>query len=62
MTFKPFALGLDYKIISKFIIDSAHDNNQLVYAWTVNSFEIFKKLIEINADGIITDYPDKIKK
>ena len=61
LNFKPFALGLDYKIISKSIIDSAHDQNQLVYAWTVNSFEIFKKLIEINADGIITDYPDKIK-
>ena len=43
LTFKPFALGLDYKIISKSIIDSAHDNNQLVYAWTVNSFEIFQK-------------------
>ena len=62
LTFKPFALGLDYKIISKSTVDSAHDNNQLVYAWTVNSFEIFKNLIEINADGIITDYPDKIKK
>ena len=62
LTFKPFALGLDYKIISKSTIDSAHDNNQLIYAWTVNSFEIFKNLIEINADGIITDYPDKIKK
>ena len=62
LTFKPFALGLDYKIISKSIIDSAHDNNQLIYAWTVNSFKIFKNLIEINADGIITDYPDKIKK
>ncbi|MBH19601.1 MAG: hypothetical protein CL851_04155 [Crocinitomicaceae bacterium] len=62
LTFKPFALGLNYKIISKSIIDSAHDQNQLVYAWTVNSVETFKKLIEINADGIITDYPDKIKK
>ncbi|MDC3133755.1 glycerophosphodiester phosphodiesterase family protein [Bacteroidota bacterium] len=62
LTFKPFALGLNYKIISKSIIDSAHDQNQLVYAWTVNSAETFKKLIEINADGIITDYPDKIKK
>ena len=61
LNFKPFALGLDHKIISKSIIDSVHDQNQLVYAWTVNSFEIFKKLIEINADGIITDYPDKIK-
>ena len=62
LTFKPFALGLNHKIISKSIIDSAHNQNQLVYAWTVNSVEIFKKLIEINADGIITDYPDKIKK
>ena len=62
LNFKPFALGLDYKIISKSIINSAHDNNQLIYAWTVNSFEIFKNLTEINADGIITDYPDIIKK
>ena len=62
LTFKPFAIGLNHKIISKSIIDSAHYKNQLVYAWTVNSIEIFKKLIEINADGIITDYPDKIKK
>ena len=57
-----FAIGLNHKIISKSIIDSAHYQNQLVYAWTVNTVEIFKKLIEINADGIITDYPDKIKK
>ena len=62
LTFKPFAIGLNYKIITKSIVKSAHKKNQLIYAWTVNNLDVFNKLVNINTDGIITDYPNKIKK
>jgi glycerophosphoryl diester phosphodiesterase len=62
LSFTPFGIGLNYKIITKSIINNAHNQNQLIYAWTVNSEKDYKKLIEIEVDGIITDYPNKIKK
>ncbi len=43
------------------IIQKAHDNNLKVLVYTVNKVEDFKKLIEMNVDGVFTDFYTKAK-
>jgi len=47
-----------YKLDDKNLIDAAHRKNIAVHYWTINDPEEMKRLIEIGADGIITDRPD----
>ncbi len=39
-------------------IDSAHKMNQQVHFWTINDEEEMRHLLELGADGIMTDRPD----
>lgn len=45
-------------LANKQIINDAHRKNMAVIYWTVNDAETMKLLIELGADGIITDRPD----
>lgn len=49
-----FALGR-----SSFIA-AAHARNMAVHYWTVNDPEEMKRLIALGADGLITDFPDRL--
>jgi glycerophosphoryl diester phosphodiesterase len=39
----------------------AHARNVAVHYWTVNQPEEMRRLISLGADGLITDYPDRLK-
>ncbi len=43
------------------IIEKAHSQNIAVHYWTVNDEDDMRKLIELGADGIMTDCPSKLK-
>ena len=58
LTFKPFGLGLNYKLATKKIITNAHQEKTKIYAWTVNKIKDSNELIKMGIDGIITDYPN----
>ncbi len=45
-------------LASKRVIQSAHRRKMAVHYWTINDKEEMKKLIELGADGLITDRPD----
>ena len=62
LSFKPHGVGVKYKKIKKSLISKIHNNEQIIYAWTVNKLKKYKKLIALGVDGIITDYPDIISK
>ena len=62
LSFEPFGVGLDYNIISQKTIDFIHDKKQIIYGWTINDEENSKKLTSMGLDGVITDYPNIIKK
>ena len=47
-------------LISKSFVDNAHKRNIAVHYWTINDEETMRRLIEIGADGIMTDYPHKL--
>jgi glycerophosphoryl diester phosphodiesterase len=47
--------GID--LATKKLVDTAHKHNMAVHYWTINDPEEMRRLIEIGADGIMTDYP-----
>ena len=52
---------LGFNLATKRLVDNAHSHNLAVHYWTVNDVEEMKYLIEIGADGIMTDYPHRLK-
>ncbi len=51
-----------YRDVTKENVQQAHDLGLAVNAWTVNDEEDILRMIDYSIDGIITDYPEKVKK
>jgi glycerophosphoryl diester phosphodiesterase len=47
-------------VLTPRFIEDAHKRNLEVHAWTINEKEDMQRLLEMNIDGIITDYPDRL--
>ena len=60
MQVPPKYFGLNLATSS--FISTAHRHNMDVYVWTVNGEEDMRRYIANGADGIITDYPDRLLK
>lgn len=43
------------------LIKNAHKHNMAVHFWTINDKDEMRRLIEMGADGIMTDYPHRLK-
>ncbi|MGM1058184.1 glycerophosphodiester phosphodiesterase [Saccharothrix sp. Mg75] len=46
---------------TKALVDEAHAHGLAVVPWTVNDVATMHKLIDDGVDGIITDYPDRLR-
>jgi glycerophosphoryl diester phosphodiesterase len=55
----PYKTGY-FDIVTKDFIETAHKLNLQVHVWTINDPTDMKNLIEMGADGIMTDYPDRL--
>ena len=42
------------------LVANAHRHNVAVHYWTINDKEVMRHLIEIEADGIMSDYPHRL--
>ena len=51
----------NYGEINKALVEEAQALGLKVIVWTVNAAESMNALIELGVDGIITDYPDRLK-
>ena len=49
------------KDITKKNVEIAHEENLAVNVWTVNKEDEILKMIDFGVDGIMTDYPLKLK-
>ncbi|MDQ0973686.1 glycerophosphoryl diester phosphodiesterase [Neobacillus niacini] len=49
-----------YGIVSKELVDQVHALGMKIQSWTVRSQAAADFLLEMNVDGIITDYPDYV--
>ena len=52
---------IGFNLATKGFVRRAHRHNLAVHYWTINDVEDMKHLIEIGADGIMTDYPHRLK-
>jgi glycerophosphoryl diester phosphodiesterase len=52
----------NYRFAKKRVLKKLHERNQKMYVWTVNDEKLMKKLLLWGVDGIITNYPEKLKK
>ncbi|MFP7298860.1 glycerophosphodiester phosphodiesterase [Neobacillus niacini] len=62
---KEFATYADYfnpsyGIVTKELVDQVHSLGMKIQSWTVRSQEAADFLLEMDVDGIITDYPDYV--
>ncbi len=48
------------KLSTRSLIDNVHKHNLAVHYWTINDSDEMRYLIEIGADGIMTDYPHRL--
>ena len=48
------------RVVDEQFVKAAHKLNLQVHVWTINETDNMKRLIEAKADGIMTDYPDKL--
>ncbi len=51
----------NYRFARKRILKKLHQRGQQMYVWTVNDEKLMKKLLRWGVDGIITNYPEKLK-
>lgn len=56
--FDPDYFNPYYKVLSKKMVEKAHEKGIRVVPWTVNAPEEMEKVIEMGVDGLITDFPD----
>ena len=61
LSFKPYALGMFHRTIHRKDSKYLHLNGIKLFAWTVNKKRSQNRLMRLEIDGIITDYPDRIK-
>ena len=52
---------LGFDLATERLVNTAHKHNLAVHYWTINDEEEMRMLIEIGADGIMTDYPHRLK-
>lgn len=55
------AIGPLFLLLEKSVVDKAHAAGLKVLPWTVNLEADWKSLIALGVDGLITDYPRKLK-
>lgn len=50
-----------FNLATKGFVHAANQHNMAVHYWTINDPEEMRHLIEIGADGIMTDYPHRLQ-
>lgn len=59
--FTPAIYSPYYLLVSKNMVRKCHSKGMKLIPWTVNDVESMRGMIRLGVDGIITDYPNRIK-
>jgi glycerophosphoryl diester phosphodiesterase len=54
-------VNINYKYVNTRVVRKVHEMGKKVNVWTVNENANLKKYYEMGVDGIITDYPNRLK-
>lgn len=58
--FKPEIYSPYFKLVTDDLVKDLHEKNIKLIPWTVNEISEMTKMLEMDVDGIITDYPDRL--
>ena len=58
---KAVAINPHFETLTKGNTAKIHEEGLKVYTWTVNEPEDIQKMTEFGVDGIITNYPERVK-
>ena len=56
-----FAINPNYIFLDQENVKKIKSENIQLYPWTVNEIKDINKMIRLGVEGIITDYPERIK-
>jgi glycerophosphoryl diester phosphodiesterase len=59
--FTPFFYNPNYKLVTRELVDKCHAKHIKIVPWTVDDVNEMKKLKALDVDGIITDYPNRLR-
>ena len=59
--YTPEVYSPNHTLVDDKLVKQCHDKGMKIVPWTVNDPKRFKKLKKLGIDGVITDYPDKIR-
>jgi glycerophosphoryl diester phosphodiesterase len=54
-------VNINYRYVNPRVVRKVHQMGKKVNVWTVNESHNLKKYIDMGVDGIITDFPDRLK-
>lgn len=54
--------GISKSAAKEKLVKKIHELGKVVHVWTVNSEEDIQKILNLGVDGIISNYPDRVKK
>lgn len=58
----PYAILPHYALVDALFVTAVSERKVKLFPWTVNKPQDLNRLQKLGVDGIITDYPDRIKK
>ncbi|RPD45896.1 glycerophosphodiester phosphodiesterase [Hymenobacter sediminis] len=58
LSFKPTIYSPAFRLVTAELVADCHRQHIRVIPWTVNSTADIRRLVQLQVDGIITDYPD----
>ena len=61
MGFIPQVFSPYYKLVDEVLVGQVHKKGMKLIPWTVNEIADMEALLEMGVDGIITDYPSRVK-
>ena len=59
LSFSPEYYNPEFLYVDKNMVEELHGRNIKLVTWTVNDKKDYEKMIDLNVDGIISDYPSK---
>ena len=61
LSFQPDIFSCHFEYLTGEMILAAHEKGIKIIPWTVNESADMKRLIEMGVDGLITDYPNRLR-
>jgi len=58
--FNPDIYSPYYQLVTKELVKQCHDKKIKIIPWTINEIADIKKTIDLQVDGIISDYPNRV--